>query len=428
LTGRRGVAYSIGMARDVHRVVVTGLGAVSPLGCGVDANWRALLAGRSGIGPLTAFDAAEFPVRIAGQVRDFDPAQYLERKDIKKVDRFAQFAIAAAQEAVDDARLAITPANAGRVGVVVGVGMGGIATIEEFHRAYLEYGLKRVSPFFIPRLIANMAPGLIAIRFGCTGVNYTPTSACASGGQAVGEAFRLVRYAEQDVVITGGTEAAVTPMGVGGFAVMRAMSTRNEAPERASRPFDRTRDGFVIGEGSGILVVESLAHAAARGAHIYCELVGYGANGDAYHITSPAPDGRGAAECMRLALASGAIDPLEVGYINAHGTSTQYNDLNETQAIKSVFGEHAARIAVSSTKSMTGHLLGGAGGVEAVYTTLALERGWLPPTINYEEPDPDCDLDYVPNTARRAQVRVALSNSFGFGGANACVAFRRWDE
>jgi 3-oxoacyl-[acyl-carrier-protein] synthase II len=415
------------MARELERVVVTGLGAVSPLGCGVDANWRALLAGRSGISRLTAFDASEFPVRIAGQVHDFDPARYLEHKDIKKVDRFAQFAIAAAQEAVDDARLAITPENAGRVGVVVGVGMGGIATIEEYHRAYLAHGLKRVSPFFIPRLIANMAPGLIAIRFGCTGVNYTPTSACASGGQAVGEAFRLVRYGEQDVVITGGTEAAVTPLGVGGFAVMRAMSTRNEAPERASRPFDRERDGFVISEGSGILVVESLPHARARGAHIYCELVGYGANGDAYHITSPAPDGRGAAECMRLALASGAIDPLEVGYINAHGTSTQYNDLNETQAIKSLFGEHAARIAVSSTKSMTGHLLGGAGGVEAIYTALALERGWLPPTINYEEPDPDCDLDYVPNTARRAHVRVALSNSFGFGGANACVAFRRWD-
>jgi 3-oxoacyl-[acyl-carrier-protein] synthase II len=415
------------MVRDVQRVVVTGLGAVSPLGCGVATNWQALLAGQSGIGPLTAFDASDFPVRIAGEVRDFDPADYLEKKDIKKVDRFAQFAIAAAQMAVDDARLVVKRETAGRIGVVVGVGMGGIATIEEYERIFLEHGLKRVSPFFIPRLIANMAPGLIAIRFGCTGVNYTPTSACASGGQAVGEAFRLIRYGEQDVVITGGTEAAVTPLGVGGFAVMRAMSTRNEAPERASRPFDRGRDGFVIGEGSGILVVESLAHAQARGAHIYCELVGYGANGDAYHITSPAPDGRGAAECMRLALASGAIDPLDVGYINAHGTSTPYNDLNETQAIKAVFGEHAARIAVSSTKSMTGHLLGGAGGVEAVYTTLALERGWLPPTINYEDPDPECDLDYVPNTARRAQVRVALSNSFGFGGANACVAFRRWD-
>jgi 3-oxoacyl-[acyl-carrier-protein] synthase II len=417
----------MGMGRDVQRVVVTGLGIVSPLGCSVDANWQALLAGKSGIAPITSFDASDFPVRIAGEARDFDPGAFLEKKQLRKIDRFAQFAIAAAQMAVDDARLSITPESATRIGVVVGVGMGGIATIEESHRAFLEGGLKRISPFFIPRLIANMAPGHIAIRFGCTGVNYTPTSACASGGQAVGEAFRLVRYGEQDAVITGGSEAAVTPIGVGGFAVMRAMSTRNDEPERASRPFDKNRDGFVIGEGAGILVVESLARAQARGAPIYCELVGYGANGDAYHITSPAPDGRGAAECMRLALASGDIDPLEVDYINAHGTSTPYNDVNETQAIKRVFGEHAARVAVSSTKSMTGHLLGGAGGIEAVYTALTLHHGWIPPTINYEEPDPDCDLDYVPNTARQARVRVALSNSFGFGGANACVAFKRWD-
>ena len=415
------------MAGELQRVVVTGIGAVSPLGCGTDVNWQALLAGRSGIGPITAFDASDFPVRIAGQVPGFDPAAYLEKKDIKKVDRFAQFAIAAAQMAMDDARLTVTPEEAPRVGVVVGVGMGGIATIEEAVRSFYDDGLKRLSPFFIPRLIANMAPGHIAIRFGCTGVNYTPTSACASGGQAVGEAFRLVRYGDQDVVISGGAEAAITPMGVGGFAVMRAMSTRNDEPERASRPFERHRDGFVVGEGAGVLVVESLAHARARGARIYCELAGYGANGDAYHITSPAPDGRGAAECMRLALASGGIDPLEVDYINAHGTATPYNDVNETQAIKAVFGEHAARIAVSSTKSMTGHLLGGAGGVEAVYTALALHHGWLPPTINYDEPDPECDLDYVPNTARQARARVALSNSFGFGGANACIAFRRWD-
>jgi 3-oxoacyl-[acyl-carrier-protein] synthase II len=415
------------MAREPQRVVVTGLGAVSPLGCGVEANWQALLAGRSGIGPITAFDAAEFPVRIAGEVRDFAPSDFFEKKDLKKVDRFTQFAVAAAQMAVDDARLTVTADTAPRIGVVVGVGMGGIATIEESMRAFYDGGLKRLSPFFIPRLIANMAPGQIAIRFGCTGVNYTPTSACASGGQAVGEAFRLVRYGEQDVVITGGTEAAVTPLGVGGFAVMRAMSTRNDEPQRASRPFDKNRDGFVIGEGAGILIVESLERAQARGAHIYCELVGYGANGDAYHMTSPAPEGRGAAECMRLALLSGDIDPLEVDYINAHGTSTPYNDLNETQAIKTVFGEHAARVAVSSTKSMTGHLLGGAGGIEAVYTALTFEHGWVPPTINYEEPDPGCDLDYVPNTARRLRPRVALSNSFGFGGANACVAFRRWD-
>jgi 3-oxoacyl-[acyl-carrier-protein] synthase II len=415
------------MARELQRVVVTGLGAVSPLGCGTQANWDALLQGRSGIATISAFDPSGFPVRIAGEVRDFDPTAYMEKKEIKRVDRFAQFAIAAAQMALDDARLEVTPAAAPRVGVVVGVGLGGIATIEDTVHTFIESGLRRVSPFFIPRLIANMAPGHIAIRFGCQGVNYTPTSACASGGQAVGEAFRLIRYGEQDAVIAGGAEAAVTPLGIGGFAVMRAMSTLNDEPERASRPFERNRDGFVLGEGAGILVVESLAHAQARGARIYCELVGYGANGDAYHITTPSPDGRGAAECMRLALASGDINPLEVDYINAHGTSTPYNDVNETQAIKSVFGEHAARIAVSSTKSMTGHLLGAAGGIEAVYTALTVHHGWIPPTINYDEPDPECDLDYVPNRARRTAVRVALSNSFGFGGANACIALQRWD-
>ena len=409
-------------------MVVTGLGAVSPLGIGVRANWEALLAGRSGIDRITAFDAADFPVRIAGEVREFDPAVWIEKKEIKKIDRFAQFAIAAAQMAVDDAGLQVDAERAPRVGVVVGVGMGGLATLEDAHRNFFDSGLKRLSPFTIPRIIANMAPGLIAIRFGCTGVNYTPTSACASGGQAVGEAYRLVRDGEQDVVITGGAEAAVTPLGVAGFAVMRAMSTRNDEPARASRPFDRGRDGFVVGEGAGLLVVESLEHARARGARIYAELVGYGANCDAHHITAPAPEGRGAADCMRLALTGGGIDPLEVDYINAHGTSTPYNDTNETQAIKRLFGEHAARIAVSSTKSMTGHLFGGAGGVEAVYTVLTVHHGWIPPTINYDDPDPECDLDYVPNTARQAPVRVALSNSFGFGGANACVAFRRWDE
>lgn len=416
------------MSAERARVVVTGLGAVSPLGIGVSTNWEALLAGRSGVGPITAFDASALPVQIAGEVRGFEPAVWLEKKDIKKVDRFQQFAIAAAQMAVDDAGLRVEPEEAGRVGVVVGVGMGGLATLEEGHKAFLEGGLKRLSPFVIPRVIANMAPGLIAIRFGCTGVNYTPTSACASGGQAVGEAFRLVRAGEQDVVICGGAEATITPLGVAGFAVMRAMSTRNAEPTRASRPFDRDRAGFVIGEGAGILVIESLARARARGARIYAELVGYGANCDAHHITSPAPEGRGAAECMRLALASAGIAVDAVDYINAHGTATPYNDANESQAIKRLFGAHAARLAVSSTKSMTGHLFGGAGGVEAVYTTLTLHHGVIPPTINYETPDPDCDLDYVPNVARPAPVRVALSNSFGFGGANACVAFRRWEE
>ncbi|MFN8644135.1 MAG: beta-ketoacyl-ACP synthase II [Candidatus Binatia bacterium] len=415
------------MSAERARVVVTGLGAVSPLGVGTAANWAALTAGRSGIGPITAFDASGLPVQIAGEVRDFDPGAWLEKRDVKKVDRFAQFAIAAAQMAMDDAGLRVETDRAGRVGVVVGVGIGGLATLEEFHKGYLEGGFKRLSPFVIPRVIANMAPGLIAIRFGCTGVNYTPTSACASGGQAVGEAFRLVRDGDQDVVICGGAEATITPLCVGGFAVMRAMSTRNAEPTRASRPFDRERDGFVIGEGAGILVLESLAHAQARGVRIYGEVVGYGANCDAYHITSPAPEGRGAAECMRLALASGGVAPEEVDYVNAHGTATPHNDANETQAIHRLFGAHAARLAVSSTKSMTGHLFGGAGGIEAVYTTLAVHHGVLPPTINYESPDPECDLDYVPNAARPARVRVALSNSFGFGGANACVAFRRWD-
>jgi 3-oxoacyl-[acyl-carrier-protein] synthase II len=415
------------MSAERARVVVTGLGAVSPLGIGIAANWDAVVAGRSGIAPITLFDPSALPVRIAGEVRGFDPGLYLEKKEIKKVDRFAQFAIAAAQMAVDDAALAFAPEQAGRVGVVIGVGMGGLATLEEYHKAFLEGGLKRLSPFVIPRVIANMAPGLIAIRFGCTGVNYTPTSACASGGHGVGEAFRLIRDGEQDVVIAGGAEAAITPLGIAGFAVMRAMSTCNEEPARASRPFDRERDGFVIGEGAGVLVLESLARAQARDARIYAEVVGYGANCDAYHITSPAPDGRGAAECMQLALASGGLLPTDVDYINAHGTATPYNDANETQAIKRLFGEHAARLAVSSTKSMTGHLFGGAGGIEAVYTVLTLRHGIMPPTINYEQPDPDCDLDYVPNTARRAPVRVALSNSFGFGGANACVAFRRWE-
>jgi 3-oxoacyl-[acyl-carrier-protein] synthase II len=414
------------MARPDRRVVITGIGVVSPLGTGTEQNWKALLAGRSGIGPITAFDAADFPVRFAGEVRDFAPERFFEKKEIRKLDRFAQLAIAAAQMAMDDAGLEVTEENAERIGAIVGVGMGGIATIEETVRSFLESGLKRVSPFFIPRLIANIAPGHIAIRFGCRGVNYTPTSACASGGHAVGEAARLVRFGYQDAVICGGAEAPITPLGVGGFAVMRALSTRNEAPERACRPFDRGRDGFVMGEGAGILVVESLDGALARGARIYAEVLGHGANADAHHITSPAPEGRGAMRCMQLALEDGGVDPLEVDYINAHGTSTSYNDANETLAIKRVFGEHAARIAVSSTKSMTGHLLGGAGGVEAAYTALTLYHGWIPPTINYEEPDPECDLDYVPNQARQAELRVALSNSFGFGGTNACVAFRRW--
>jgi len=412
------------MSRPGRRVVITGIGLVTPLGCGTEKNWQALIGGRSGIAPITHFNTTDFPVRIAGEVRDFTPSAYLEQKEIKKVDPFAQFAIAAAQMAMEDAGLTVAPEIADRVGVLIGVGMGGIQTIEQAHMQFLEDGPKRLSPFFIPRLIANLAPGQVAIRFGCKGVNYSAASACASGGHGVGEAARLIRFGYQDAMICGGAEAAVTPMGVGGFAAMRALSTRNDEPQRASRPFDRQRDGFVIAEGAGILVLEVLEHAQARGARVYAELAGYGANGDAYHITSPSPEGEGAARCMQLALEDAEIAPTEVDYINAHGTSTPYNDANETKAIKRVFGEHAARMAVSSTKSMTGHLLGAAGGVEAAYTALALYHGVLPPTINYEEPDPECDLDYVPNEARHALSRAALSNSFGFGGTNACLALR----
>jgi len=415
------------MARPERRVVVTGLGLVTPLGSTVQKNLDALMTGRSGIGPITHFDASVFPTRIAGEVRDFDPASFIEKKEIKKMDAFIHFAIGAAQMAMDDAGFTIGAEESERVGVIIGVGMGGIATIEEYVQAYLQHGLRRVSPFFIPRLIANLAPGQIAIRFGAKGINYAPASACSSGGHAIGEAYRLVRLGFQDAMIAGGAEAAVTPLGVGGFAVMRALSTRNDEPERASRPFDRGRDGFVIAEGAGVLLLESLEAAQARGARIYAEVVGYGANADAYHITSPSPEGEGAARCMELALKDGGIDPLEVDHINAHGTSTPYNDVTETRAIKHVFGERAARVAVSSTKSMTGHLLGAAGGAEAIYTILALHHQFIPPTINYTEPDPECDLDYVPNVARHTLVRVALSNSFGFGGTNVCLAFRRWE-
>jgi len=410
-----------------RRVVVTGLGLVTPLGTGVEKNWTALMAGRSGIGPITRFECADFPTRIAGEVRDFAPEDWIERREIKKMDPFIQFAMAAAQMAMDQSGLKIPPADADRVGVIVGVGMGGIHSIEQFHTLYLESRLRRVSPFFVAKVIANLAPGQISIRFGARGVNYTPTSACASGATAVGEAFRNIRHGYQDAVIAGGTEASLCGLGVGGFIAMRALSTRNDEPERASRPFDRGRDGFVVAEGAGIVVLESLEHATARGARILGEVIGYGASADAFHITAPAPGGEGAMRCMQQALGDAGITPAEVGYINAHGTATQYNDASESEAIRKAFGAHADALAVSSTKSMTGHTLGAAGGIEAVYTVLALDRRRLPPTINYEEPDPACDLDYVPNAARETDARIALSNSFGFGGANACLVFRRWD-
>jgi 3-oxoacyl-[acyl-carrier-protein] synthase II len=410
-----------------RRVVVTGIGLVTPLGTGVEKNWSALIAGRSGIGPITRFPASDFPSRIAGEVRDFVPAEFIERRDIKKMDPFTQYAMGAAQMAIASSGLKISTDNEDRVGVIIGVGMGGISSIEQFHMLFLESRLRKVSPFFISKVIANLAPGQIAIHLGAKGVNFTPTSACASGGNAIGEALRHIRHGYQDVIVAGGTEAALCGLGIGGFIAMRALSTRNDEPERASRPFDKGRDGFVIAEGSGVVVMEALEHAQARGAPILAEVVGYGTNEDAFHITAPAPGGEGAMRCIRQTLADGGLVPTDVDYVNAHGTSTQYNDASESEALKRVFGEHAARLAVSSTKSMTGHTLGAAGGIEAVYTVLTLVRGILPPTINYEEPDPACDLDYVPNVARSASPRVALSNSFGFGGANVCLAFRRWD-
>ena len=416
------------MGHDNRRVVITGLGLVTPLGNDVATNWEQLLAGRSGIGGISRFDATQLPVRIGGEVRNFEPSVYVEKRDVKKMDAFTLYAMAATQMALDDARLRIDASNAGRVGVIVGVGMGGIASLEEGHQLFLEGGARKVSPFMLPRLIANMAPGQIAIRVGARGVNYVVTSACASSGHAVGEACRLIRFGFQDAMLAGGAEAAVTPLSIAAFAAMRALSTRNGEPERASRPFDRERDGFVMSEGAGMLVLEAREAALSRGARIYAEIVGYGANADAYHITTPAPEGAGAARCMQLALEDGDLQPEEVDYINAHGTSTPYNDVNETQAVKYVFGDHAARLAISSTKSMTGHLLGAAGAIEAAYTALTAYHGAVPPTINYEYPDPQCDLDYVPNRARRMPVRVALSNSFGFGGTNACLALRRHEE
>ena len=411
---------------EPRRVVVTGLGLVSPLGTGVEKNWEAITAGRSGIRPISRFPNTEsFASRIAGEVPDFRAEDFIEAKEIKKMDLFIQYSVAAAQMAAEDSGFKIDPDVSARVGVIVGVGLCGLETIETYHKAYLEGGPRKISPFFIPKVISNLAPGQIAIRHGAKGVNWTPTSACASGTHAIGEAFHLIRRGLQDAVIAGGAEAAITPLGVGGFASMKALSTRNDAPERASRPFDKERDGFVIAEGSGILILEERERALKRGAKIYAEIIGYAANGDAHHMTAPAPEGEGAARCMALAVEDAEIRPNEVDYINAHGTSTEYNDINETQAIKKVFGEHAYKIPVSSTKSMTGHLLGAAGAIEGVYSVLALHHGLVPPTINYENPDPQCDLDYVPNQARKADIQVVLSNSFGFGGTNACVIFRR---
>lgn len=411
-----------------RRVVVTGVGLITPLGTGTEKSWKNLLDGRSGIRKITQFDATHFPCQVAGEVPDFEINQFIEIKEQKKMDRFIHFAFAAAKMAVEDSGLKITKDNADRIGVLVGSGIGGLSAIEHYHTILLEKGPKRISPFFIPMLIINLAAGQISIHFGAKGPNSAVATACASGTHSIGDAFKIIKRGEADAMISGGTEAVITPLAVGGFSSMKALSTRNNEPEKASRPFDRDRDGFVMGEGAGIMVLEDMEHALSRGAKIYAEITGYGMTGDAYHITSPPPEGEGAARCMRASLKDANIHPEEIEYINAHGTSTKYGDELETQAIKSVFGKHAYKFAVSSTKSMTGHLLGAAGGVEGVICALSIFNKIIPPTINLENPDPECDLDYVPNKARAMDINMAMSNSFGFGGTNACIIFKRYTD
>ncbi len=408
-----------------RRVVVTGVGMVTPVGLDTETSWEGLINGKSGIGPITQFDDKTIPTQIAGEIHGFEPEKYIEPKEIKKMDRFIQLAIAASQMAMDASGLKITPENADRIGVIVSAGMGGLPAIEKYFRIYLERGFRKITPFFIPMLIINEAAGVLSIRYGAKGPNICIVTACATGTHSIGEAFRTIERGDADAMIAGGTEACICPLGVGGFNAMKALSTRNDEPQRASRPFDAERDGFIMGEGSGVVILEEMESAVKRGARIYAEAIGYGASGDAYHITAPAPNGEGAARCMNMAIKDAGIAPTDMGYINAHGTSTKFGDELETTAIKTVFGDHAYKIPVSSTKSMTGHLLGAAGGVEAVISILALDRGVLPPTINLENPDPECDLDYVPHKARRTQVDVTMSNSFGFGGTNACLIFKK---
>lgn len=409
----------------MRRVVVTGVGVVSPLGTGNRKNWESVTTGVSGIDRLTRFDATDFPVRIAGEVRDFNPEDFIEKKEIKKMDLFIQYALGAAHFAMEDSGFQVTEENADRVGVLVGAGLGGLPTIEKYHQAVQEGGYRKISPFFIPMLITNLAPGHISIKYGAKGPNISSVSACATGTHSIGDAYHIIRRGDADAMIAGGTESTITPLAVGGFAVMRALSTRNDDPKGASRPFEKNRDGFVLAEGAGIVVLEEFEAAKKRGAKIYAEVVGYGLTGDAYHLTAPSPEGEGAARCMQMALDTAGVNPEEIELINAHGTSTPMNDLYETMAIRKVFGSHARKLMVTSTKSMTGHMLGAAGGVEAVFTLMTMDTGIVTPTINYQEPDPECDLDYVPNTAREARVTHALSNSFGFGGTNATLLFRK---
>lgn len=410
-----------------RRVVVTGLGMVSALGTGVRKNWEAVCAGKSGIGPITKFDASPFPSQIAGEVKDFRSEDFMDKQQVRRFDIFIHYAMASARMAMEDSGLTINSGNSHRVGCLMGSGLGGLNMLEHYHKVLLEKGPRRISPFFIPGMIANMAPGQIAIEFGAKGPNISVETACAASCHAVGESFRMIREGIADAMITGGSEAVITPLALGGFCAMRALSTRNHEPEKASRPFDLERDGFVMGEGAGMLILEELTQALERGAEVYAEMAGYGLSGDAYHVSAPEPNGEGAISCMGMAIKDAGIDPKDIDYINAHGTSTKLNDLSENKAIKAVFGEHAHKLAISSTKSMIGHVLGGAGGIEAVYTVLAIKHGIIPPTINYETPDPECDLDYVPNVARRAEVRAAMSNSFGFGGTNACLVLKAYE-
>ncbi|MCQ9207669.1 MAG: beta-ketoacyl-ACP synthase II [Omnitrophica bacterium] len=415
---------------STKRVVLTGAGVITPVGSTIESFWNSLLEGRSGVRRIQCFDPTYFSSQIAAEVLDFDPHKYLTTKEAKKTDRFVQFAIASSVEAVRDSKLNFDNENRARIGVIIGSGIGGLQTVEREHKKYLERGPEKgpgkISPFLIPKLIANMAAGQVSIRYKVTGPNFAVVTACATGNHSIGEAFRILQRGQTDIMIAGGAEAAITAMGFGGFCALRALSLRNNEPERASRPFDKKRDGFVMGEGAGTVILEELEHALKRNAHIYCEIVGYGTSGDGYHMTAPDPEGKGAAECMRLCVEDASLKPEDIDYINAHGTSTIYNDRVETAAIKMVFGEYAKKIVISSTKSTIGHLLGAAGGVEAVACALAIEQGLVPPTINLENPDPECDLDYVPNKPRKMPVRVAISNSLGFGGHNASLVFKKF--
>lgn len=409
-----------------RRVVVTGVGLVTPLGTDTNASWDALINGRSGVDTITRFDASAHASQIAAEVKGFDPEQYFEPKQAKNLDHFVQYAIAAAELAVQQSGLALSEEDSERIGVITGCGMGGLPTIEQYNQICLERGPRRITPFLIPRIIPNMPAGHISMRFNAKGPNLAISTACAAGTHAVGEAFRNIVYGDSDIVITGGAESVISPLAVGGFASMKALSTRNDDPQAASRPFDRDRDGFIIAEGSGMLVLEELEHALKRGATIFAEMAGYGQSSDAYHVAAPPEDGEGGARCMKKALRDAGMNPEDIDYINAHGTSTPLNDRCETAAIKTVFQDHAYKLNISSTKSMTGHMLGGAGGIEAVFTALTLHNGIIPPTVNLENPDPDCDLDYVPNVARELKVNTAMSNSFGFGGTNGVIIMKRY--